>query len=110
MISFARGTPPDRLRMKYTRILKSLIRKKRPFLHPKHGPRFYYKGNRGRNVGHITRRGGFVVDWKEKVPEFVVPDLEGCDLKPYVSRKMGLIKVPPPGMPDDIILEGKKRM
>ncbi|CAO3595837.1 unnamed protein product [Absidia cylindrospora] len=37
-------------------------------------------------MGRHTKNGGYKVDWN-KVRTFVVPDLEGFSLAPYVSRK-----------------------
>lgn len=75
-----------------------LARKGNAGLHPKHGPRFHSKGYGARSMGRRTRRGGFMVDWERRVPEYVVPDMEGCELKPYVSAHTPKIKVPPPPM------------
>ncbi|OZJ02294.1 hypothetical protein BZG36_05347 [Bifiguratus adelaidae] len=46
----------------------------------------FYKGTRSGAMGRHTKRGGYMIDW-EKVRTFVVPDLEGFKLHPYVSRK-----------------------
>lgn len=84
---------------RFRRLTRGVARKS-PSLHPKHGPKNFYKGYGAKSMGHRTRRGGYVVDYKEKVPQYMVPDLEGCELKPYVSAKTPLIKVPPPPMPN----------
>lgn len=84
---------------RFVRARGGLARKGTAWLHPKHGPRFYYKGNRARNLGWHTRRGGYMID-AEKVPEWVVPDMEGNELLPYVSARTPKIKVPPPPMPE----------
>jgi len=53
----------------------------------------FYKGSGrshllgGAPLGKMTRAGGFRVQ-EHKVPQFVVPDLEGFHLKPYVSRRL----------------------
>lgn len=47
-------------------------------------------------MGKRTRKGGYVVDWENKVPIYMVPDLEDCELKPYVSPHTPKVKVPPP--------------
>ncbi|KAI8982484.1 mitochondrial ribosomal protein L27-domain-containing protein [Mycotypha africana] len=46
----------------------------------------YYKGTGSGAMGRHTKKGGYIVDWN-KVRTFVVPDLEGFALGPYVSRK-----------------------
>lgn len=67
-------------------VLKSKIAKSAPFLHAKHGPKDYYKGNRCRRLGRHTRKGGYIVDHPHKVPEYMIPDIpEDFPLKPYVS-------------------------
>lgn len=84
---------------RFRRLTRGVARKS-PSLHPKHGPKNYYKGYGAKSMGSRTRRGGYVMDYEKKVPQYIVPDLEGCELKPYVSAKTPLIKVPPPPMPD----------
>lgn len=105
LTALARGSSRDYLRHTLRPKLRQIVRKRLPYLHPKHGPRNYYKGNRARSLGRHTTKGKYIIDWKEKVPEYVVPDLKGCDLKPYVSHRTPLIKVPPPPMPDDDVME-----
>lgn len=83
---------------RFVRATGGLARKGNASLHPKFGPRLYYKGYGARRMGRKTRKGGFVVEWDRKVPQYVVPDLTDCQLKPYVSAKTPLIKVPPPPM------------
>ncbi|XP_047312279.1 39S ribosomal protein L41-A, mitochondrial-like [Impatiens glandulifera] len=51
----------------------------------KSGPRNYYKGKNCKPTGFHTRKGGYVVQ-EEKLPNYVVPDLTGFKLKPYVSQ------------------------
>ncbi|XP_043838226.1 39S ribosomal protein L41, mitochondrial [Dromiciops gliroides] len=51
----------------------------------KRGPRTFYKG-RGAKFTGFSSSGRFV-KVKEMVPEFVVPDLTGFKLKPYVSYR-----------------------
>ncbi|XP_051832005.1 39S ribosomal protein L41, mitochondrial-like [Antechinus flavipes] len=51
----------------------------------KRGPRTFYKG-RGAKFTGFSKSGKFVMV-KEMVPEFVVPDLTGFKLKPYVSYR-----------------------
>ncbi|XP_072489274.1 large ribosomal subunit protein mL41 isoform X1 [Notamacropus eugenii] len=51
----------------------------------KRGPRTFYKGRGAKFTGFSS--GGKFVKVKEMVPEFVVPDLTGFKLKPYVSYR-----------------------
>ncbi|XP_003757595.1 39S ribosomal protein L41, mitochondrial [Sarcophilus harrisii] len=51
----------------------------------KRGPRTFYK-SRGAKFTGFSKSGKFVMV-KEMVPEFVVPDLTGFKLKPYVSYR-----------------------
>ncbi|KAI8145078.1 mitochondrial ribosomal protein L27-domain-containing protein [Fennellomyces sp. T-0311] len=46
----------------------------------------YYKGTGSGAMGRHTKKGGYKIDWN-RVRTFVVPDLEGFSLGPYVSRK-----------------------
>ncbi|BAM82045.1 hypothetical protein, conserved [Cyanidioschyzon merolae strain 10D] len=67
-------------------LLKSKVARSAPFLHAKHGPQNYYKGNRCRRLGRHTRKGGYVVDHANKVPDFRIPQIpEDFPLKPYVA-------------------------
>ncbi|KAF7721028.1 hypothetical protein EC973_005538 [Apophysomyces ossiformis] len=50
----------------------------------------YYKGTGSGAMGRHTKRGGYIIDWN-KVRTFVVPDLEGFTLGPYVSRKTNAV-------------------
>eukprot|EP00794_Sanderia_malayensis_P011166 gene11166-12339_t len=52
----------------------------------KRGNKNFYKGRGVRNPGFHTKKGQYIVV-KKKVPEFIVPDLTGFQLKPYVSWK-----------------------
>ncbi|KAK1312203.1 hypothetical protein QJS10_CPA07g00909 [Acorus calamus] len=65
------------------------MRRKRPsslqILSSKRAPRDYYKGKNCKSTGFHTRKGGYVV-MDEKLPSYVVPDLTGFKLKPYVSQ------------------------
>ncbi|TGZ82853.1 hypothetical protein EX30DRAFT_339125 [Ascodesmis nigricans] len=47
----------------------------------------FYKGNRTGTVGRHTKHGGFVIDW-ERVRTYVVPDMKGFELTPFVTNKM----------------------
>jgi len=51
----------------------------------KKGPRDYYKGKNCKSTGFHTRKGGYVL-MDEKLPHYVVPDLIGFKLKPYVAH------------------------
>ncbi|KAL3157217.1 hypothetical protein ABBQ38_001454 [Trebouxia sp. C0009 RCD-2024] len=55
-------------------------------LNSKRGPRTFYKGKGAESTGRHTRKGGYEM-LKGKMPEFVVPNLKGFTLKPYVSRE-----------------------
>ncbi|KAG3288478.1 large ribosomal subunit protein mL41 [Ictidomys tridecemlineatus] len=52
----------------------------------KRGPRTFNKGRGAKGTG-IRASGWKFVQIKEKVPEFVVPDLTGFKLKPYVNYR-----------------------
>eukprot|EP01018_Ginkgo_biloba_P007492 Gb_11397 [translate_table: standard] len=69
--------------------LARAVRKKRSssldILSSKRGPRDYYKGKNCKSTGFHTRKGGYVV-MTEKLPHYVVPDLTGFKLKPYVAH------------------------
>ncbi|KAF8467612.1 mitochondrial ribosomal protein L27-domain-containing protein [Kalaharituber pfeilii] len=47
----------------------------------------YYKGNRTGSMGRHTRHGGYIIDWN-KVRTYVVPDLKGFMLTPFVTKKL----------------------
>ncbi|KAG8368933.1 hypothetical protein BUALT_Bualt15G0097900 [Buddleja alternifolia] len=65
------------------------FRRKRPssldILTSSRSPKGYYKGKNCKPTGFHTRKGGYVV-MPEKLPNYVVPDLTGFKLKPYVSQ------------------------
>ncbi|XP_051492527.1 39S ribosomal protein L41, mitochondrial [Apus apus] len=52
----------------------------------KRGPRSHNKGRGAKKLGVLTSSRKFILV-KEMVPEFVVPNLEGFKLKPYVSYR-----------------------
>ncbi|KAJ2816673.1 60S ribosomal protein L27, mitochondrial [Coemansia sp. 'formosensis'] len=56
--------------------------------------RNFYKGNRTGSMGSHTKHGNYVVDLN-KVRTYVVPDLAGCELRPYVSHRSDKVKVDP---------------
>lgn len=51
----------------------------------KHGNNQYYKGNRTGSMGKLTPYGVFVSD-PLKIRDWVIPDLTGFELRPYVSK------------------------
>ncbi|XP_057302145.1 39S ribosomal protein L41-A, mitochondrial-like [Hydractinia symbiolongicarpus] len=59
----------------------------------KHGNKNFYKGRGVRNPGFHTKWGGYKIVQK-KVPEFIVPDLSGFEMKPYVSYRTPQVKTP----------------
>ncbi|KAG9261957.1 39S ribosomal protein L41, mitochondrial [Astyanax mexicanus] len=52
----------------------------------KRGPRTFYKSRGAMPAGVLTSSRKFI-PVREMIPEFVVPNLEGFNLKPYVSYK-----------------------
>eukprot|EP00884_Botryococcus_braunii_P011041 jgi/Botrbrau1/19939/Bobra.0059s0056.1 len=48
------------------------------------GPIGYYKGKGVKSVGHHTSKGGYRI-LAHKRPFYVVPDLTGFELRPYVG-------------------------
>ncbi|GCB73494.1 large ribosomal subunit protein mL41 [Scyliorhinus torazame] len=52
----------------------------------KRGPRSFYR-SRGAKPGGIITSSGKFLKIRTMVPEFIVPNLEGFKLKPYVSYK-----------------------
>ncbi|KAJ1966959.1 60S ribosomal protein L27, mitochondrial [Dimargaris xerosporica] len=46
----------------------------------------YYKGTGTGSTGRHTQKGGYFIDWS-KVRTYVVPDMTGFKLKPYVSYR-----------------------
>ncbi|CAN6816651.1 unnamed protein product, partial [Brassica oleracea] len=54
-------------------------------LSPKRAPRDFYKGKNCKPTGFHTKKGGYVVQ-PDKLPNYVIPDLTGFKLKPYVSQ------------------------
>ncbi|NXN11190.1 RM41 protein, partial [Indicator maculatus] len=71
-----------------TELARGLVRgadRMSPFT-SKRGPRTYNKGRGAKRPGVLTSNNKFI-RIKEMVPEFVVPDLEGFKLKPYVSYR-----------------------
>ncbi|EIE25474.1 hypothetical protein COCSUDRAFT_52881 [Coccomyxa subellipsoidea C-169] len=48
------------------------------------GPKNFYKGKGVPSTGHHTRKGTYVI-LKDRLPDYVVPDLTGFKLKPYVA-------------------------
>ncbi|KAG2331646.1 hypothetical protein Bca52824_002826 [Brassica carinata] len=54
-------------------------------LSPKRAPRDFYKGKNCKSTGFHDKKGGYVVQ-PDKLPNYVIPDLTGFKLKPYVSQ------------------------
>ncbi|KAL2642922.1 hypothetical protein R1flu_010509 [Riccia fluitans] len=51
----------------------------------KRGPKGFYKGKGCKSTGRHTSKGRYIL-MAEKLPQFVVPDLTGFKLKPYVAH------------------------
>lgn len=83
---------------RFRRLNRGLARKG-PSLHPKFGPRTFYKGYGATSMGRHTERGRYIIDWRKKVPEYMYPDMADCRLQPYVSARTPKVKVPPPPLP-----------
>ncbi|KAF2239243.1 hypothetical protein EV356DRAFT_528518 [Viridothelium virens] len=47
----------------------------------------YYKGTGSGSMGRHTKHGGYIVEY-EKVRTYVVPDLDGFMLKPFVASRI----------------------
>jgi len=60
----------------------------------KDGNKNFYKGRGVRNPGFHTKWGGYKIV-PMKVAQFIVPDLNGFEMKPYVSYRAPQIKVAP---------------
>ncbi|KFP05086.1 39S ribosomal protein L41, mitochondrial [Calypte anna] len=71
-----------------SRLARGLVRgadRMSPFT-SKRGPRTHNKGRGAKRLGVLTSNYKFILI-KEMVPEFIVPNLEGFKLKPYVSYR-----------------------
>ncbi|KCV68027.1 hypothetical protein H696_05495 [Fonticula alba] len=75
---------------------------RRPLL-SKYGPRNFYKGVGAHSVGKVDNKGRFRVDFT-KITQYIVPDLNGFALKPYVSHAAPKTKVKPPTVDDYLAL------
>jgi len=62
---------------------------------PKRGNKNYYKGKGAKVGGRLTSTAQFRKDYT-KMRFFVIPDLAGFELTPYVSRATPEVKTPPP--------------
>ena len=62
----------------------SKSRRKRLPLTTKQAGKGYYKGNRARKEGHITRKGRFILD-PRRCTELVLPDFTNCTLQAYIG-------------------------
>ncbi|OAA64196.1 50S ribosomal protein 27 [Niveomyces insectorum RCEF 264] len=47
----------------------------------------YYKGTRTGSMGRHTKRGGYVIEYR-KVRTYVVPDLTGFKLTPFITKRV----------------------
>lgn len=72
--------------MQPTRPLLSRAVRRLPLTSKQAGPN-YYKGYGGGAMGSHTRRGGYILDYS-KIRTYVVPDLEGFHLTPFVSKRI----------------------
>eukprot|EP01134_Creolimax_fragrantissima_P000894 CFRG0894T1 len=63
-------------------------------MHPKQGNKNFYKGYGAKSSGRTTSKGVFIKQ-EHKIPAFVVPDLVGFELKPYVANTVTSPKVAP---------------
>ncbi|XP_072287161.1 large ribosomal subunit protein mL41 [Pyxicephalus adspersus] len=61
----------------------------------KFGPKSFNKGRGAKKMGYLTANRKFI-KVKEMVPQFIVPDLTGFKLRPYVSYKA------PPGAEEEM--------
>lgn len=107
-----------------------LARKGNASLHPKHGPRSFYKGYGAPSMGRHTRKARYIVDYRNKVPQYIMPGTPrfgensrdavlppqisvvspGWDqgLKPYVAADTPKVVVPPPPMPCMSLVKASK--
>ncbi|CAN2391440.1 Mitochondrial ribosomal protein L41 [Pristimantis euphronides] len=69
-------------------LVRSLIRSSNRMAEvtSKMGPRCFNRGRGAKRVGYLTSNKKFV-KVKEMVPEFIVPDLVGFRLRPYISYR-----------------------
>eukprot|EP00040_Diaphanoeca_grandis_P039171 m.258328 g.258328 ORF g.258328 m.258328 type:complete len:120 (+) comp36433_c0_seq1:133-492(+) len=77
---------------------------RRQLMRSKRGNKNYYKGRRCNPTGFHTRKGGYQHDLYRSV-QFIVPDLTGFELKPYISFKAAK-NVGPITTADDILSLG----
>ncbi|KAI9725909.1 MAG: hypothetical protein M1828_002236 [Chrysothrix sp. TS-e1954] len=71
--------------MKATQTLLGRLR--RYALTTKKGPPDFYKGNRTGRMGDHTKHGGYIVNY-DRVRSYVVPDLKGFKLTPFITQKV----------------------
>lgn len=67
----------------------------------KRGNRRFYKGRGAKSAGSHTNKGHYLIK-DNKIPEIVVPQLDGFKLKPYVSQKTPYV-IGKPLTPQDIL-------
>eukprot|EP00939_MAST-03C_sp_MAST-3C-sp1_P005388 g5388.t1 len=74
-------------------------------LSSKRGNDNYFKGRGVPSEGRLNSKGKFIVNWDKRI-RLMVPDLEGCDLKPYVDpatpklKDVNVIRIRSPGVND----------
>lgn len=66
-------------------VIKRQYGARRIRLTSKNANKEYYKGNRSGSTGTINPYGRFIPD-REKIRDWVVPDLTGFELRAYVAR------------------------
>ncbi|WZN61447.1 ribosomal protein L27 [Chloropicon roscoffensis] len=69
----------------FTRGLRIVPRKGWKTLDAKRAKKGYVKGKGVKSVGRHTKYGGYTI-LAHKIPRYIVPDLKGFELKPYVAR------------------------
>eukprot|EP00640_Fibrocapsa_japonica_P010063 CAMPEP_0113935662 /NCGR_PEP_ID=MMETSP1339-20121228/2780_1 /TAXON_ID=94617 /ORGANISM="Fibrocapsa japonica" /LENGTH=89 /DNA_ID=CAMNT_0000937893 /DNA_START=24 /DNA_END=293 /DNA_ORIENTATION=+ /assembly_acc=CAM_ASM_000762 len=69
--------------LRFSKYISRAARKRLPMI-SKWGNKNFYKGKGGRKHGRLTSKGAFVVDRKAMI-NFLVPELSGFKLLPYVA-------------------------
>ncbi|CAG25212.1 mitochondrial ribosomal protein L41, putative [Plasmodium reichenowi] len=78
------------IRLNFIRFAKMGPSKGKGPLIAKYAPVGFKKGFGAIGLGKHTKKGFFIIN-KMLVPNYRVPDLTDCQLKPYVSKKTPLI-------------------
>ncbi|SPJ09215.1 mitochondrial ribosomal protein L41, putative [Plasmodium sp. DRC-Itaito] len=78
------------IRLNFIRFAKMGPSKGKGPLIAKYAPVGFKKGFGAIGLGKHTKKGFFIIN-KMLVPNYRVPDLKDCQLKPYVSKKTPLI-------------------